>query len=221
MISNSTRRPLPGRQPLSREFIAHHQRTRIVAALATEVSERGYQTVTVADVVKRARIARSTFYENFSSKAECFLTAQEFAMSAALKRVIEAAGQADDWPRRVAAGLTAFLDYVVEEPELARTCMVEALAAGPASIGYYEESLQSFISLFRLGRDVSSHGGDLPETIEEAIIGGVFWIVYQGLTRSPAQDLEEILPEIVEFALTPYIGAEAARELSAVKKLAN
>lgn len=217
MASRSTPRPLPGRQQLSREFIAQHQRARIINALALEVSEQGYRAVTVADVVKRAGIARNTFYENFSSKEDCFLAAQKFAMSAALGRVVEAAGEIDSWPYRVEAGLAAFLRFVAEEPALARTCMVDALAAAPTSVRYYEESLQAFVSLFRLGRDVSPHGQELPETLEEALIGGVFWILYQRLLVAEPESIGELLPELVEFTLAPYLGAEVARAVAMEK----
>ena len=199
---------------MSREFIARHQRARIVAALAEETADKGYRAVTVAHIVKRAGIARNTFYENFGSKEECFLATQEFAMSTALERVVSAAGEIDDWPQRVRAGLTAFLTYVGEEPALARTCMVESLSAGPASVRYYEESQQAFVSLFQLGRDVSPHGGQLPETLEEALIGGVFWIIYQRLTGPEPSRTGELLPELTEFILTPYIGADAASEVA-------
>jgi AcrR family transcriptional regulator len=184
-------------------------------ALAQETFERGYQQVTVADIVRRAGTARNTFYENFRSKGDCFSATQDYAMSAALERVVEAAGVLESWPQQVRVGLTAFLSYVVEEPALARTCMVEALSAGPAAVEYYEKSQQAFVSLFRLGRDVSPHGADLPETLEEAIIGGVFWIVYQRLAAGEVSAIPGLLPELIEFALTPYLGAEAAREVAA------
>lgn len=209
MARNSTTRPLPGQERLSRKFIAEHQRTRIISALVEETAENGFRATTIADIVKRAGIARKTFYENFSSKEDCFLAAQEHAMSTALERVVEAAGTHKSWPGRVRAGLGAFLEYVAEEPALARTSMVEALAVSPASIAYYEESQQAFVSLFRLGRDVSLHGRELPETLEEAIVGGVFWIVYQRLVTGKAETITELLPELVEFVLTPYLGPEA------------
>ena len=212
MTSRSTDRPLPGQQALSREFIARHKRNRIIEALAHEASEKGLQAVTVADIVKRAGIARNTFYENFASKEACFLSAQQYAMSTALERVVARAGRWESWPRQVRAGLTAFIAYVAEEPALARTCMVEALAAGPTAVEYYQESQQAFVSLFRLGRDVSPHREELPETLEEAIIGGVFWLIYQRLTTTEAGAIEDLLPELIEFALIPYLGAEAARE---------
>lgn len=215
MASKSTPRPVPGGHTLSSDFIARHQRARIIRALAEEVAGKGYRAVTVADVVKGASIARNTFYENFRSKEDCFRAAQDLAMSAALERVVEAAGEIDDWPRRVAAGLAAFLRYVAEEPALARACIVDALGAAPDAVEYYEESLQAFVSLFRVGRDVSTHGRELPDSLEEALIGGVFWILYQRLLIDEPERIEELLPELVEFALTPYQGAAAARQVAA------
>jgi AcrR family transcriptional regulator len=207
----STMRPSPGRQQLSREFIAQHQRARIIAALAKQTARKGYRAVTVADVVRQAGIARNTFYENFSSKEDCFLAAQEYATGEALRRITEAADGIESWPERVDAGLGAFLAYIAEEPDLARTCVVEALSAGPAAVERYERSLQAFVPLYRVGRKVSARGGELPETFEEALAGGIFWIVYHRLAAGEAERIEDLRPQLLEFVLTPYLGAEAAR----------
>jgi AcrR family transcriptional regulator len=207
-------RPAPGRQRLSREFIARHQRARIIAALSEEIATRGYRAVTVADIVRRAGIARNTFYENFPSKEQCFLSTQDYAVEEALRRVVDAAAEVESWPARVRAGLAAFLEYVASEPALARTCIVEALSAGPAALQRYEESLQAFLPLFRIGRTVSPHGDELPATLEETIVGGIFWILYQRIIMGQAEQIEELLPELVEFSLTPYLGAEAAKRIA-------
>jgi AcrR family transcriptional regulator len=210
-----TMRPAPGRQRLSREFIARHQRARIIAALSAEIATRGYRAVTVADIVRRAGIARNTFYENFSSKEQCFLSTQDYAVEEALRRVVDAATEVESWQGRVRAGIAAFLEYVASEPALARTCIVEALSAGPAALQRYEESLQAFLPLLRIGRTVSPHGDELPATLEETIIGGIFWIIYQRVVRGEAEQIEALAPELIEFALTPYIGAEAAKRAAA------
>jgi AcrR family transcriptional regulator len=208
-------RPSPGRHPLSTEFIARHQRARVIAALADEVAERGYRAVTIADIVRRAGIARNTFYENFTGKEDCFLAASELAAKEALRRVVDAAVEVETWPARVEAGLAAFLDYVASEPALARTCIVEALSAGPAAVHRYERSVQAFVPLFRMGRKVSPHGRQLPSTIEEAVVGGIFWVIYQRLVSGDGEQIAELLPELVEFALTPYLGPDVARRAAA------
>jgi len=206
----------PGRHPLPREFIARHQRARIIAALAEVTVEKGYRSVTVADIVRRAGIARNTFYENFSSKEDCFLAASEFALDEALRRVTDAAGKVDSWPARVNVGLAALLHYAATEPALARACIVEVLSAGPAAVERYESSIQAFVPPLRLGRKVSPNGEQLPETLEETIVGGIFWILYQRIVMGQVEEIEELLPELVEFSLTPYLGAEAAKRAAAV-----
>jgi AcrR family transcriptional regulator len=208
-------RPPPGRQRLSREFIARHQRARIVAALAEETMDKGYRAVTVADIVRRAGIARNTFYDNFSSKEDCFLATQDFAVEESLRRVVEAAPDKEGWEARLAAGLGAFLEYVAAEPALARTCIVEALSAGDAAQERYEQSLQAFIPLLRIGREDSPYGDELPETLEETIVGGIFWVIYQRIVLGETEKIEALLPDLVDFALTPYIGAESAQRATA------
>lgn len=208
-------RAQPGRHPLSREFIAQHQRARIVAALADETVEKGYRSVTVSDIVRRAGIARNTFYENFSSKEDCFLAACDYAVTEARHRVVDAASKVDAWPERARAGLAALLAYVANEPALARTCIVEALSAGPAAVERYERSLQAFVPLFRLGREVAPKGDALPETLEETIVGGIFWILYQRIVMGQVEQIQDLLDQLVEFSLTPYIGAEAAKRVAA------
>ena len=207
-------RPPPGRQRLSREFIARHQRARIINALAEETMGRGYRAVTVADIVRRAGIARNTFYDNFASKEDCFLATQDFAVEESLSRIVEAASQVESWEDRLAAGLGAFLGYVASEPALARTCIVEALSAGPAAVDRYERSIQAFVPLFRMGRKVSAKGEELPTTLEETIVGGIFWILYQRIIMGQAEQIEQLLPELVEFSLTPYLGAESAKRIA-------
>ena len=177
--------------------------------------EKGYRAVTVADIVRRAGIARNTFYDNFSSKEDCFLATQDFAVEESLRRVVDAAAEEEGWEARLAAGLGAFLKYVASEPALARTCIVEALSAGDAAQERYEQSLQAFIPLLKTGREDSPFAGDLPETLEETIIGGIFWVIYQRIVQGQTEQIETLLPDLVDFALTPYIGAESAQRATA------
>lgn len=207
-------RPSPGMERLSREFVVRHQRSRIIEGLAREVAEKGYREVTVAGIVKRAGVARNTFYENFASKEECFLAASDHAGQQAMQRVVEAVRQSPpDWSAQVRDGIGAFLSYAASESALARVFIVESLSAGPRASENYERTVRVVVSLFRHGRPVSPHGDQLPETLEETIVGGIFWIVYQRIVSGNAENLEGLLPELVEFALAPYIGVDAAKRI--------
>ena len=63
------------RPQLAQEFVAAHKRRRMIDAMADLCAERGYEATKIADVVRRAHVARKTLYDNFSGKEELFLAA--------------------------------------------------------------------------------------------------------------------------------------------------
>jgi len=206
--------PLP-RQHVPSEFVAEHQRARIIHALADEIVDHGYRDVTVAGIVKRAGVARNTFYASFANKEECFLAASNLAGGEAMRRVSAAVRNAPpEWASRVRAGIGAFLSYAAGESALARAFVVESLSAGPEAADRYERTVRAVAPFFRLGRRVSDNGDKLPTTLEETIVGGIFWVVYQRMVLGRPEELEGLLPELVEFALTPYLGAAGARKVA-------
>jgi len=174
-------------------------------AIAELTAEQGYDATKIGDIVRRAGVARKTLYDNFEGKEEVFLAAFDAAVEEALRRVEAACGEAEgDWEEKVRAALAAFLGYVAEEPALARMCMIEALAATPTSTRRYEEAMQRFVDLTG---QIVPHTEQLPETIEETLVGGVAWIVYQQLRRHEGDKAEDLLPELSDFILAPYLGA--------------
>ncbi len=63
----STSRRLPtGSHGIPPALVAQNQRERIIAATAEVSSERGYCGTTVREVVTRAGVSSSTFYQHFS-----------------------------------------------------------------------------------------------------------------------------------------------------------
>lgn len=179
-------------------------------AIAELTAERGYEATKIGDIVSRAGVARKTLYDNFEGKEEVFLAAFDSAVEEAFARIeADCAEVEGDWEERVQAGLAAFLGYVAEHPALARMCMIEALSATPAATERYENAMQRFVDL--TGENVP-HSDQLPETIEETLVGGVAWIVYQQLRRHEAEKAADLLPELSEFMLAPFHGAADAAQ---------
>ena len=55
-----------GRHSLERSVVATSQRARMIEAIVTAVAEKGYAAATVGDVIRRARVSRTTFYAMFA-----------------------------------------------------------------------------------------------------------------------------------------------------------
>jgi len=212
---NGGPRALPGRQALPRDFILRHQQERIFNAVIELVAAHGYEPVTVADIVKQAGIARSTFYERFSDKEACFLAAYDWLLERVMGELAAAyQGAEGPWEGKVAAGIALLLRWVVERPLEARIFFVEALTAGPAAVERYDQTTQAFAMALRLGRRETTNGGQLPPTMEESLVGGAIWILYQRITKGETNRVEELLPQLVELVLTPYLGAAEAKRLA-------
>ena len=209
----------PGRHGLPREFVVHNQRERLVAGLAEAIAENGYSGTTIAHITKHAAVSRRTFYEHFSSKDECFVAAYDTVMNELRDRVTKGFEEAEDWPHAVRAGIAAMLEFLAAEPHLARLCMVEALVAGPVVVERYDAAIQSFVPYFQSGRE-----GRPPEvlarlspTTEEALVGGMVSLISRRIIAGKTEQLEELLPDLVEFTLTPYLGSEEAAKIASEK----
>ena len=46
----------------------------------------------------------------------------------------------------------------------------------------------------------------LPETLEEATVAGIAWLLRERLETAGAEGLEELAPRLAEIALGPYTG---------------
>jgi AcrR family transcriptional regulator len=206
----------PGRHELSREFVVAHQRRRLTDAIAELCAEQGYRKTSVSEIVKRARASRTTFYANFDGKEDCFLAAFDAACQEAteLARTVDG----DSWPERVRAVLASLLEYVAAHPAYAHLCLVEAPAAGDEAAARYEGMIQHLAERLRAGRQEVERGIELPNSLEETLVGGVVWMLHQRLSRKESSMVVELLPELVEFVLTPYVGRDRAQEVAGASR---
>ncbi|MET0557880.1 MAG: TetR/AcrR family transcriptional regulator [Solirubrobacterales bacterium] len=203
-----------GRHGLPREFIAQNQRERIITALVDTVAERGYSATTVANITKTAGVSRRTFYEHFADKEACFLAAYEMVADHIRDSMRVAAGAFEEWPQQVRAALATMLRFLAAEPELARIVMIEPVAAGGEIAGRHRESMQGFVEILKAGRP--SHGGErpLPDATEATLVGGIVSLIVREINAGRSDKLEELLPDLIELTLAPYLGAEEAAKLA-------
>ncbi|HXR31321.1 MAG TPA: TetR/AcrR family transcriptional regulator [Solirubrobacterales bacterium] len=208
----------PGRHLVPRDFVAQNQRERMLLATAELVAERGYQKTTIELIAKTARVALSTFYEQFSSKEDCFLAAFDETVAAAADIFEELLESEQPWEEQISAALEIFLEMVVNEPARARLCIVEAQAAGGASLARYHAMLESVAPKLREGRLHNPRSSRLPDGLEVAIVGGLAWLVHQRLVAGRDEEIKGLLPEMLQVTLTPYVGeVEASRAADAAQ----
>jgi AcrR family transcriptional regulator len=204
-----------GRHGLSPEFVAQNQRERLIAGLTQALYEVGYQKTTVSLIGQRAAVSKSDFYKHFESKDECFIAAYDAAIERIRERVLaacEGAGQGE-WARRVRDGIDALLELFAVEPALASIALVEGLRAGRGVYDRYQAAVESFVGYLREGAPPTPAGTEVPEATDEAVVGGIASLLGRRILAGDADQLSQLFPEILEFTLTAYLGAEEARRI--------
>ena len=203
---------------IARRDAANDQRRRILRTTADLVSKRGYQDTTTELIVRRAKVGYGTFYKFFPDKESCFLALFDATFERASKALTEAYHAEEEtkpWADRVADSIALLYQLTASDPAVARACLVESLTAGPKVLARYEAALQQLTRILQPGRELAPEGGAaLPRTLETTLAGGILWIAYQLLIVGEAERLEAMLPEAIQFALSPYLGEEAAVELA-------
>ncbi len=175
----------PERGAPSREEVNDIQRARIVAAMVEVASELGYIGAAVAPVVARAGVSRRTFYELFDGREDCFLAAFDWGVEQAREAMTQAQESRRSWRERARHALAALLVLLDSEPELARVCMIEALAAGKLVLERRAQVLEELIAALGASAPQARKAGEKPLLTADGVIGGAFSVVHGRLLTRP------------------------------------
>jgi AcrR family transcriptional regulator len=201
-----------GRHGLPRSFVVRNQRLRIVAAMLRTLPRRGYAGTTIGDVTQEAGVSRAAFYGQFTSKEDCFLATYDLAGQWLCEGVERAAVEGGDWPSRVRIGATEALRLLAANPAVAHLIAIEALQAGPAARKRQQTCLGRLADVLRAGRPDHPQ---LPEGLEELLLGGAIALIARQVEDGRTEQLPEVTTALVECLLIPYLGPGESKRIVA------
>jgi AcrR family transcriptional regulator len=212
-------RPLPpGRHGLPRQFVAQNQRERMLVAIVSAVSEKGYQATTVEDVVRGSGVSRKTFYEQFKNKEDCFLAAYDELVGRLVATVDQAYHAQTSWQARAVAAVGALLEFFASEPEAAQIGMIEVMAAGPVALERYRLAQRGFTVYLQETAERSSYTEDISRDAALAAIGGMAAVIAEMVREGKTRQLPAIRDEVATFGLAFFVGsAEAQRAVEVAR----
>ncbi len=188
---------------------ARSQRQRIIDAMIDSCAEKAYATTTIADIVKRAGISRTTFYKRFPNKRACFDGALAFCLETVRAAAIESYDPSDSPPQALRKAAAAMLELLAARPGLAQLVMGDAVTVEPAVVVRYRSWIVPAVE------GLWEAAGEPPRPYADPALafGRAQVLVFSQIVAGRAAQLPELLPEIVYIALLPLVGhEEAARQ---------
>jgi AcrR family transcriptional regulator len=195
---------------MGREDVARNQRARLFGAMIESVAERGYDQSTVAHVIALAGVSRRAFYEQFSSKEDCFLATYDIVVARARKHVIDAWQEERGWSNRMHASCRALLDHAAESPKGARLVLVDSLGIGPRARERMQLAGFTFERLLAGILQLAPDGVQVPPLAARAIVGGVRHLAFLRMLDHRERELLLISDEVLDW-IDAYRSPAAAR----------
>jgi AcrR family transcriptional regulator len=124
-----------------------HQR--LVDALAASITEVGYSATTVAEIVRRARTSRRTFYEYFTDREACLVALLADTNRRAVDTISVAVDPSAPWEAQIRQAVEAWVANAESQPAVMLSWIRDVPALGMAARELQREVTESFIAMVR------------------------------------------------------------------------
>lgn len=178
----------------------------MITALLVLCQEEPSSRATASQIAAAAGVSRSTFYQHFGDRDDCFLATYR-QIARGYRETVLAAARAAPAGQRVPAALNAFLGAIAKNEFAARLAIVDALGAGgPVRAERERLAAQSAALVAQLGTD-PRRALQAPPAALAGGIGGIINLRLMGNQAIAAESLSvELLAWLRSFSLPP--GAE-------------
>ncbi len=205
-----------GDQNVSRSYVEHSQRARILDAVANLCASDGYAALRVEDIAERAAVSLNAFYEHYGSKEDAFLVAYEIGHGKGLSIVERAYAAEEDWRLSVSAGMEALFAYLASEPSFAHIGLLDAMIATPRTAERSNAGVTAFARMLVPGLGEVAGTPPPPVTIE-AIADGIFDLCLNYVLEGRVRELPELTTSATYIALAPFIGSDEAARIATTR----
>ena len=198
------------------------QRSRLLASILTVVSRCGYAGAKVGDIAARANVSRSTFYELFDDKQQCFIAAHSQLAGRVIKRFEDALARAEA-SEATGAALTLIASLAEQQPAVLTLLTHEALLAGPPARQRYEQLMARLGDAVQARMWRAAAGSELPVVPSPMLLGGAARLYCMQIRReggASAQTLPALLRWVDSYRgapdAYPWLSAQQPGALRAI-----
>lgn len=187
------------------------ERAALAAAFRGLVLERGFESVSLAELCDRAGLSEAAFVHHYQSLEDCYMQTFEEDAERFDALVMGAYESQASWREGLRAAAYAAARFMEEEPEAVRFGVTAMFTAGERAQLVREAQLQRMVDLIDGGRGELEDPDSLGRSAAEAVFGSIYQAVVRELSNS-TRPASAFVPELMYVAVRPYLGHAVAFE---------
>jgi hypothetical protein len=177
--------------------------------------------IEVASLCARAGVSEDGFRRVFDHWQDCFCSVLEAETVELLRRSWLSFSGLAGWANQLRAVAHTMLEFLQEDDRRARLMLVDAHRGGERGNLIRDQGMQALFAFIDLGREEMDDPESLTRTTAEAIGSSIYLQIRTRIEDAGPQSLPDLLPEMMYFAVLPYLGVDAAEaelEVTAPRK---
>lgn len=182
--------------------VARHQKDRLEGAILEAVTRHGFGSTTIRELVALAGVSKTTFYDHFQSKEECFLATFDSIVTEVAEEVAAAYESDGEERERLVAALSRFMEIVVEKPQAMAFAIADSLTLGPVGVAHREKAWEAFEAMARQYFDSTLPAQPVSDLTIRAIIAGISGVVDQHLRNDRVEELPNLVEPLIDWGLS-------------------
>jgi len=164
----------------------------------------------VARLCARAEVSEDGFRRVFDGWQDCFCSVLGAETAELLRRAWLSFSGATGWANQLRAVAHAMLDFLQEDERRARLMLIDAHRGGERGNLIRDQGMQALFAFIDLGREEMGDPESLTRTTAEAVGSSIYLQIRTRVEEGGTDSLTALLPEMMYFAVLPYLGVEAA-----------
>src|SRR5882757_1174799 len=169
-------------------------------------AEKTYAATTIADLVSRAAVSRTTFYKLFTDKRDCFDAAVTHCIDRLAATLAAAAAGIDSPGEATRRAIAAGLELLAAEPELTLVLGGDVVAVDPDLVDRYGQFAVPALEA------IWAEAGEPPRKHSSPglAFGRAQLLVFHEVAAGRAERLPALVRDIVYLAIAPFAGHDEA-----------
>jgi len=180
-------------------------RDRLLRAMGDSLMEKGFAGTVVADIVKRARVSRRTFYEEFVDRGDCFIALCDRTTDVAREVIAVAADPELSWEEQSTRAVDGYFAFMTIEPLLTRAMLFEVYALGERGLASHRETHHKFteqlLELANRARETDDSIREISYASAAAVVGAIYQLIQMATEEKPRVSVDEARIAATELVL--------------------